>query len=71
MCFNSISPFRFSSIVPDPSLGSMFDFLSRMANIEAVALVALLESGANVLDWDIATAAMFRAKKTCTHGMHY
>lgn len=65
MCFSSISPLTLSMVVPDSSLGSMFDFLSRMPNIEAVAPLAFPESGANVLDCDIATAAMVRAKKTC------
>lgn len=71
ICLSSISPFRFSKMVPDSSLGSMSDLLSKIANMEAVALLALLESGANVLDWDTATAAMFIAKKTYTNTGHY
>lgn len=64
-CCSSISPFTVSSVIPESSLGSTFDFLSRIANMEAAAALALLESGANELDWEIPIAAVVRAKKTC------
>ena len=47
------------------SLGSIFDFLSIILNIEAVAILALLESGTRELDWEIPTDAIVKAKKTC------
>jgi len=36
-----------------------------MINMEAVAVSALLESGAKELDWEIPIAAIVNAKKTC------
>ena len=62
--WNSISPSKCSNIIPESSLGSIFDFPSRIANIEPTELFALLESGANELNWEIPNAANVRAKKT-------
>lgn len=62
---SSISPFTLSIVIPDSSLGSIFDFWSNMAKIEAVAAFALDESGAKELDWEIVIAAIVREKKTC------
>ena len=54
-----------SSVLPDASLESIFDFLSIIPNMEAVADLALLESGAKELDWETPIAAIVNAKKTC------
>lgn len=58
-------PFRVSNVIPDSSLASILGLRSRTANTEAVADFALVESGARELDWETATAAIARAKKTC------
>jgi len=57
-------PFNLSNVIPDSSLASILDLRSRIANTEAAADFALLESGAKELDCEIPMAAIDRAKKT-------
>lgn len=45
-----MSPLTLSIVVPDSSLESIFDFLSRIAKTEATATIALLASGARKPD---------------------
>jgi len=59
-----LSFFKARLVVPDSSLGSIFDFLSSILNMDAVADFALLESGAMELDWQIPAVPIVNAKKT-------
>nr|GMD70882.1 hypothetical protein Iba_chr12eCG10630 [Ipomoea batatas] len=58
-----------ASVAALPSPPFPYAMLARIviANMEAAALLALLESGANELDWEIAIAAIVKAKNTCKH----
>ena len=51
--------------MPESSLESIFDFLSRIANTEAAAFFALFISVFNDPDCDTPVAAMVSANNTC------